>query len=500
MAHESRGIRFGELSDSHAAAASPAAGSGLGSRALRNTVVVLSAKVVARLIALVTVIAASKHLGAANYGTFTTLINYTAIVSVMLDLGFNVLFVREGARHPTEIQRYLRNVMSVRVFMSVASLVVLAILLNVAGLGLLLAPGFALMVLTSYASLLRNSLYAVQRLGFEAIAVVLESALLLGLVIYGIKTNRDVTYFVWAYAAQYAFSCVYFSIVIATQRIAVIGWRFEVPLLRTWFWQGLPFALTFILTILYFRIDQPLVYALRSHAEAGWYGLAYKPFEALLFVPMTLLSVVFPALSIYHRDQPGQLIEAVSRFFKALFVIGWPMSVGIFVLAYPLTHSLQLYDQSEPALRILAIGLVIGFANNAFIGALSASDHQASFTWAAGWSLLANVALNLALIPTFGYIGASWATVATEIVLGSAGWYLTARHIGRVPVFSSTWRALIAGLVMGVAVYPMSNLGGVMILIPIAAGVIVYVVACLLLRVASKDEIAFARRALLLAR
>lgn len=462
--------------------------------------VVLSAKVVARLLALVTVIAASKHLGAANYGTFTTLINYTAIVSVILDLGFNVLFVREGARHPTEIQRYLRNIMSLRVLMSVASLVVLAVVLQVAGLGFLLAPGFALMVLTSYATLLRNSLYAVQRLAFEAVAVVLESALLLGMVIYGIKTGRDVTYFVWAYAAQYAFSCVYFSVVIAAQRIAVIGWRFEVPLLRTWLWQGLPFALTFILTILYFRIDQPLVYALRSHAEAGWYGLAYKPFEALLFVPMTLLSVVFPALSIYHRDRPAQMIDAVSRFFKALVVIGWPMSVGIFVLAHPLTHSLQLYDQSEPALRILSLALVIGFANNAFIGALSASDHQSSFTWAAGWSLAANLALNLAFIPTFGYIGASWATVATEIVLGSIGWYLTARHIGRVPVLGSTWRTLLAGLVMGVAVYPMSGFSGAMILIPIAAGVVVYAVAALLLRVASRDEIAFARRALLMAR
>src|SRR5437899_2395273 len=321
----------------------------MGSRALRNTVLVLAAKVVARLIALVTVIATLKQLMPAPYGTFITLVNYTAIVSVMLDLGFNVLFVREGARRPTEIQRYLRNVMSLRALMSVASLVVLAILINIAGLGFLLAPGFALMVLTSYASLLRNTLYAVHR-------------------------------------------------------------------------------------------------------------LAYKPFEALLFVPMTLLSVVFPALSIYHRDSPAQMIEAVGRFFKALFVIGWPMSVGIFVLAHPLTHSLQLYDQSEPALRILALGLAIGFANNAFIGALSASDHQASFTWAAGWSLLANVALNLALIPTFGYIGASWATVATEIVLGSAGWYLTARHLGRVPVFASTWVATIAGLVMGVAVYPMSNL------------------------------------------
>lgn len=500
MRDHSRGIRSTQLSDSNVAAASPAAGSGLGSRALRNTVVVLSAKIVGRLLALVTVIAASKHLGAANYGTFTTLINYTAIVSVMLDVGFNVLFVREGARHPTEIQRYLRNVMSLRAVMSVLSLAVLAILLYIAGLNSLLVPGFVLMVLTSYATLLRNSLYAVQRLGFEAIAVVLESALLLGLVIAGIKTGQGVTYFVWAYAGQYAFSCIYFSIVIAAQRIAVIGWKFEIPLLRTWFWQGLPFALTFILTILYFRIDQPIVYALRSHAEAGWYGLAYKPFEALLFVPMTLLSVAFPALSIYHRDRPGQMIEAVSWFFKALVLIGWPMTVGIFVLAHPLTHSLQLYDQSEPALRILSLALVIGFANNAFIGALSASDHQASFTWAAGWSLLANLVLNLALIPTFGYIGASWATVATEIVLGGIGWFLTARHIGRVPVITASWRALLSGLVMGVAIYPLSGFSGVLVVIPIVVGVIVYGVACLLIRAVNKDEIAFARRALSLAR
>src|SRR6266567_9265921 len=157
---EARALGLAELSDSDSAFEPPAVSLGLGSRALRNTIVVLTAKVIARLIALVTVLAASKHLGAANYGTFTTLINYTAIVSVMLDLGFNVLFVREGARRPTEIQRYLRNVMSLRALMSVASLVVLAILINVAGLGFLLAPGFALMVLTSYASLLRNTLYA----------------------------------------------------------------------------------------------------------------------------------------------------------------------------------------------------------------------------------------------------------------------------------------------------------------------------------------------------
>ncbi|HXN77493.1 MAG TPA: flippase [Candidatus Dormibacteraeota bacterium] len=480
----------------------PAPSAGLGSRALRNTVLVLTAKVIARLVALVTVLAMIRYLNAAPYGAFATLVNYTAIVSVVLDLGFNVLFVREGARHPSEIQRYLRNVMSLRLLMSVVSLGLLAIALAANGLGSLLVPAFVLMVLTSYSTLLRNGLYAVQRLGYEAIAVVLESLVLLALVLFGIKTGRGLTYFVWAYAAQYAFSCAYFVVVLAVKRIAVIGWRFELPLLREWFWKGLPFALTFVLTILYFRIDQPLVYALRPHVEAGWYGAAYKPFEALLFIPMTFLSIVFPVLSIYHREGPGQLLDAVNRFFKALLLIGWPMSVGIFVLAHPLTRLLfgHGYEQSEPALRILALSLGFAFVNNAFIGALSATDHQASFTWAAGWSLLANLAMNLTLIPLFGYIGASWATVFTEIVLGAVGWTLTARHIGRVPVWRLGWRLVLAGLVMGAAVFPLRDMGGVAIAIPVVAGVAVYSVAVLRLRGLTRKEIDWARRALALSR
>ena len=459
----------------------------------------LAAKVVARLIALVTVIATLKWLMPAPYGTFTTLINYTAIVSVVLDLGFNVLYVREGARHPADIQRYLRNVMSLRLVMAVGGFAVLAIALAIAGLSSLLVPGFLLMVLTSYSTLLRNTLYAVQRLAYEAVAVVLESVVLLALVLIGIKIGAGVTYFVWAYAAQYAFSCAYFAIVLWWQKIAVVGWKLEPQLVRDWFFQGLPFALTFVLTILYFKIDQPLVYAIRPHAEAGWYAAAYKPFEALLFIPMTLLSVVFPVLSVYFRERPQELTDAVSRFFKALLVIGWPIAVGLFVLAHPLT-TMFLYPQSEPALRILALALAIGFVNNAFIGALSASDRQLSFTWAAGWSLIANLALNLILIPFFGYIGASWATVLTEVVLGVAGWILTRRHIGQVPVLQLTWRPILAGLVMGVVLIPLRNLDGFQVVIPVVAGAAVYAGAALLLRAITSDEIAFARRALALAR
>jgi len=480
----------------------PADSLGLGSRALRNTIVVLTAKVIARLIALVTVLYMIRKLGQEGYGTFALLVNLTAIVSVVLDLGFNVLFVREGARHHDEIQRYLRNVMSVRLFMSLISLVLLAVVVFAFGQGALLAPGFVLMVLTSYSTLLRNGLYAVQQLGYEAIAVVLESAVLLILILYGGMTNQGVVYYVWAYAAQYGFSCIYFSVVLAAKRIALIGWQLDVPLMREWFWKGLPFALTFVLTILYFRIDQPLIVAFKGLGQAGLYAAAYKPIESLLFVPITFLSIVFPVLSVYYRERRSDLLYAVNRFYKGLLLMGWPVSVGIFVLAHPLTPLLlgHAFLASEPAMRILALALGIAFVNNAFIGALNASDRQLSFTWAAGWSVVANLVLNLILIPLFGYQGASWATVMTELVLGIVGWILTARYVGHVPVLRLSWRILLAGLIMGVAIYPLSTLDGFKVAIPIVAGGVVYVSFVLLLRALSGEEIAWARRALALAR
>jgi O-antigen/teichoic acid export membrane protein len=260
--------------------------------------------------------------------------------------------------------------------------------------------------------------------------------------------------------------------------------------------------LTFVLTILYFRIDQPLIFVLRGETESALYGAAYKPIESLLFLPITFLSVVFPVLAIYHRERPKEMIEAVNRFYKALLLMGCPASIGIFVLAHPLTPLLlgSAFNGSEPALRVLALALGVAFVNNSFIGALNASDHQASFTWAAAWSLVANLALNLTLIPMFGYQGASWATVATEVVLGIAGWTLTARHVGRVPLVSISWRVLLAGLLMGAAIYPLSGLNGIEVVIPIAAGAVVYAIAVLLLRAVTKDEIAWARRALVQAR
>ena len=477
----------------------PAPTGGLGSRALRNTVLILFARVVSRLIALVTVLATASSLLASRFGVFNTVVTVTSLVApVFLDLGFNILYQREGARRPSEIERYLQNLMSARLVLAVIALPVLAIALYFLGLIDLLIPGYVLMVLSSYANLLRYTLYALQRLGFEAIAIVVESVLLLGLTLYGVFNHQGVAYFLWAYVAMYAFDCIFFWVLLHVLRIARVRWRFETPLLKQWFWMGLPFAVTYVLTTLYWKVDVPILKLFRTSAEVGWYSLAYKPFEALLFVPMTMLGVVLPVLAIYQRTSQDRLRAAVAMFFKALLMVGWPLSLGVVVLAYPLAGLwAPFYRESIPALQILALAYVFAFVNNAFIGALTVLDRQASYAKAAGASLAVNLVLNLILIPQYGYIAAAWTTVLTEIVLVGVGWWLTVKHLGKLNLPAASWRPLLAGVVMAVVLYPLRNVQGDAVLLVVLLGMAVYAAAVLLLRAMTREEMDFVRSALL---
>jgi O-antigen/teichoic acid export membrane protein len=473
----------------------PGLSAGRGSRTLRNTGLVLSARVVSRVLALVTAPLIIQHLQAGDYGRFQVVINVTGLVAVMVDLGFNTLYQREAARRPAELNRYLSNLVSARLLFSVAALVVLSGALALLGEFEYIAPAFVMMVLASYSNLLRGTLYAVQRLGYEVVAIILESLVLLGLVVYGVISNQSVAYFLWAYAASYAFSCVYFLIVLTLRRIARIRWLFEPELVRTWFWAGLPFAMAFVITTVYFKVDVPILKLFRGDVETGYYAAAYKLFEALLFVPISMLNVVFPVLAIYYKERNPRLGWAVGRFYKALLAIGWPTTIGIFLMA-PAFHPIYRLPEAEPALRILALGIVFMFVSNAFIAALNAIDRQVLFTWSALVSMVANILLNVALIPVYGYIGASWATVLTEIVLCLVGGVLLTRHLARLPLLAMSWKIVLAGLLMGAVLVPFRNSTGYVAIAVILGGAAIYALALALLRAADPEERALMRKAL----
>jgi O-antigen/teichoic acid export membrane protein len=482
--------------------AAPATSDGMGRRAVRNSAIVMAARVASRVIALVTVIAMAQHLGDLGFGEMQTVITYAALVNVALDLGYGTLFVREGARHPDQISSYLATLLSLKAATAVLSLIGLAALLAIPGFEPLLLPGFCLMVSSAYSNLLRSSLYALQRLTYEAIAIVAESALQMGLTFWGVAHHAGVAYYIWTYVISYVATTIYFIVALSAHRMVKVRFGWDFALLRRWFMTSVAVGFTAVVTIIYFKIDVPLLQQICPHAagqscdrEVGWYTLAYKPFEALLFLPFTLRSIVFPVLSIYYKDRADRLGIATEKFYRGLLLLAWPTAIGLFILTGPINGLLRLYPQSEASLHILAVGIVFVFLDNTFISALLAMNRQRLFFYVALAGLVFNLALNGILIPTNGYLGASWATVITEAFLCCAGWWCLRREGMTLNVVRLSWRIVLSGLIMGVALLPFTHTRGAGLIATIIGGAVVYGVAVLLLRTADEDEWMLVRRA-----
>jgi O-antigen/teichoic acid export membrane protein len=278
------------------------------------------------------------------------------------------------------------------------------------------------------------------------------------------------------------------------------AWELDLAFLGSWLRKSLPFALAFVITTLYFKIDVPILLYFRSFTEYGWYNFAYKPFESLLFVPITILNVAFPVLSVYHTQSADRLLDATRRFYRALLALGIPISVGTVVLAKGINGLFDRSGQFEPAaaaLAILGAGIFLMFITNAFVAALNAADHQVLFTWAALVSLVVNVSLNLVLVPIYGYLGAAWATDLTELALLTTGWLMVRRLLGPVPIVRLSWRIVAAGLLMGAVLWlAFRDAHGWLVVVAILVGMLVYGAGLLLFRAVDAEEIALARRAL----
>jgi O-antigen/teichoic acid export membrane protein len=482
-------------------AATPDMPGGLGMRALRNTIRILVVRVVSRIIALIAVIIIGNYLDPTRFGEMQTAVTYVGLVGTLTDLGFSALYVREGARHTDQLSRYWNNVASLKLIGAVVGLPLIFAALYFAGVRSLLWPSFAILVLSGYQLLLRNTLYAMQRLTFEIIEIIPETLVVFALVVIGVHINAGTGFFLWAYAISYAFACVYFGVVLVTMGVLRPAPKLEPGLLMSWVKVAIPLGITFIITTVYFKVDVPILQRFRPYSEVGYYTFAYKPFESLLFIPFALRSVVFPVLSVYHRQSPERVLPLAEKFFKALVLLGWPITVGVFLLAPQFNSLLHLYAGSEPALQILALAIVFMFADNTFAATLNAIDKQNVFAFVAMVGLVINVGVNLVVIPRYGYLGASWAVVVTEAALVVVGWFVLRAQLGTIPLFRNSWKAVVAGAIMGAFIYVANPHGNrVLLFVVVVASALIYGAALLILRVADSEELSLIRNALRLRR
>jgi O-antigen/teichoic acid export membrane protein len=452
----------------------------LASRTVRNTALLFTARSLSKVLVFATVVVTQRALGAGGYGQFAAIVVFSNIASIFADLGLQVVFVREASRHLDNLGDFLGVTLAAKLPLAVMSGGILAgsVWLLAPDLLPLVGPVFALMVVTSAANLLRSSFYATGEMRYEVVAIAGETVVLLVATVLAAVLKQGVAAFLWAYTLSYGFTTVY-AAVITQRRWAKLKLRWNRELLVKLLRSGLPFALAFVLSTIYFRIDVVILKSLRGNDQVAYYNAAYKFLDGLSFVPQAAMNAVFPVLAVIHLRGREPMRDAYTRAFRLLAALGMPVAVACVVLAPQIIHITRVpFDQSIPSLRILGASLLLIFVNNSFIFALGAMDKQLTFALLAGLSIAVNVTLNLVMIPRFayadGYLAASWATLITEVFLFVLGYIALARYLGRLPWLRPTLPIVLSGAVVAGVAYVLRDHNAFLV---VAIVVVVYVAA-----------------------
>lgn len=269
--------------------------------------------------------------------------------------------------------------------------------------------------------------------------------------------------------------------------------RIDLPFSRAALAQSFPFAAVAALAVVRYNFDILLIGFLFGEAATGLYGAPYRVLTFLISLSAAYFTSLLPALARCCVADPALGLRLVERSVRLMSVCVLPIAVGGTVLADELVVLLfgPAFERSADVFRVLIWALVPLCLAGGYRNLFRAYDRQALEMRAVAWSAATNVALNLALVPTWGLIGAASATIAGELVLLGLCWRWARGLLARPIATGALLRPLVAAL----------GMGGALLLLPprpalvsLAVGPLVYFPLLLLLRGLDWTEIRALRR------
>jgi O-antigen/teichoic acid export membrane protein len=195
------------------------------------------------------------------------------------------------------------------------------------------------------------------------------------------------------------------------------NWSFDFSRAKMLLKQSYPLMFSAVMVSLYMKIDTVMLKSVGSVA-VGIYNAAAGLSEAWFFIPMAIVTSVFPAIVNARKTDMDRYKKRLINLYDLLVYISVPVAILISFFGTDIIHILY-GNQYEGAGQMLSIHIwsgifvFLGIASGQYLVAEGLTN--ISFQRTAAGAIL-NIALNFWLIPHYGGIGASLATLVACFV------------------------------------------------------------------------------------
>lgn len=362
-----------------------------------------------------------RTLGKTGFGEWSTIFSVSTIVGYFTNLGLSGVAVRFAAAEPQREADWIGGYATLTAALTVPAVIVYAAIMQAIATteamrmaSVILAFGYLSGALATFSTIFRMRVRNDISIAFTS-----ANSLLWAGAVIAIAANKGGM--VPLAAAFLAVSVlVQGSQALLAMRIAPVKLRGSRAMWRPIMKVGLAVGAGSLLTVMYARIDQVLVFELAPHrAEAGLYGAIYRILDTAGFVPTAVMTTMFPIISAAHPGNPARVKRLVQLVIDHLAMLSLPTLAFSIVAAKPLVVLLfgSQFAGAAKGLPILMAAYVVicfGYVSGNMV---IATDLQRRYIRFAIVGLIVNVALNVPLIPRYGYVAAAWLTLLTNVVV-----------------------------------------------------------------------------------
>lgn len=389
----------------------------------------------------------ARYLGPERFGSYAFIMALATAFRALSGVGLPVIITREVALDREKADSMLTGGLLVELAMSVVTMGIIAAFINLVtdDRQIVTATYYAAggVILELIATLLIAFPRAFERMEYAAYRIFVTQtcylACLASLIAFGHQSDKGFALIFVSFLISHALGCAYALYIVVT--------RFAKPRL-VWDWEccrflfmaSLPLLLRRFSRRITFRADTMLLWWLAGKVEVGLFHAAYKIVQGAMFIGGNVIQAAFPALTRLYRTGQDSMDRLYSRVYRSLAICG--AGVALVVYSFPAKIVRVIlgkdFTSSAVVLKIFSIIILFMFLIKLAERMLVIGSRQNVAAILGFVCLLLNVSLDLLLIPRWGIVGASVATLAAEAVLFVSGAYYTYRYISKAPLVLAT--------------------------------------------------------------
>ncbi len=439
-------------------------------RLAANSIVQMAGVVVASTIGFATFVVVARALGPSIYGDITAANVFLYIPTVLAEVGLSILVVREISADQDSTEAVMGGSLPLRALIGV---VTVATALLVA----LVLP-FTHRTKIAIAAGSPGALFTIMTLSVQP---VLQARLKMHWAVTANVVGRVSTLAltIIALAAGFGYVAVMTAAVLGLGITFALSVVFVRKLIRLDFalWRRLVGPALFLAVAVGAgdvtgRADTILISLLKSSRDVGLYGAAYKFLDVSTLLASAVGISLFPVFSrLFTRDSARARV-ALQKSLDVVLAIAPPLvAVAVFLAPQLIRYSAGTdFRDSVPVLQLLAPSLLVVFIQAPLIRFSIAAGVYRTLAGIMLSMLLANIVLNLLLIPPYGIRAAAIVNVGTELLGLALQLVFFARKLAFRPNLSYV---PAVGIASGALALNLLLLGSIPIAAA-AAGIIVY--------------------------